>query len=175
MPGEPSVFPVKRHKSLHPLKRHKSLHPLSEHHHHVLVQALLIRRARQAPAGRRAAALRRAARDYVQFWERTGSKHFREEEEVLLPAYARHVRLDRDRAVMRMLADHAAIRARIEQLRAALAARQSVEADVVELGQMLHNHVRLEENEIFPCVEATLSAAELEALGKRLTWLHRRQ
>lgn len=157
------------------MKRHRSLHPLSEHHHHALVGALEVRRAAQAPVAERAAALRRAGQKLLRLWTQAGRKHFREEEEVLLPAYARHLALDDDPAVMRMLADHASIRARVEQLEAALAAHRPAEAEAVALGRLLHDHVRLEEDVIFPRIEAALSEVELRAVGRRLTRLHRRK
>ena len=101
------------------MKRHPSLHPLSQHHHFALIQALEMRRAAEAPAEKRQAAVERQAEKFVSFWHKTGYKHFREEEEILLPAYARHTRLDEDADVMRMLADHAEIRARGAGFRAA--------------------------------------------------------
>lgn len=155
------------------MKRHRSLHPLSEHHHHVLVQALEIRRAQEAPARRGPAASRRVARTLLRFWKQTGRKHFREEEEVLLPAYARHVPLDQDKAVVQMLADHAAIRASLGNLEQALATGRPVAAELAALGRRLREHVRLEEDQIFPRLEATLGEEELQALGQRLTRLHR--
>lgn len=154
------------------MKRHASLHPLSQHHHFALVQALQIRRARELPAAKREAALRRAAEKFLRFWKKTGQQHFREEEEILLPAYACHVPLEKDAAVVRMLADHAAIRALSQRIETALAQDTDVEADLVALGRRLHDHVRLEENQIFPRLEATLNEAELGALGQRLTRLH---
>jgi hemerythrin-like domain-containing protein len=156
------------------MKRHPSLHPLSQHHHFALIQALEIRRARHRPVAKRAAALRHVAEKFVSFWKKTGQQHFREEEEVLLPAYARHVSPDADADVMRMLAEHAVIRARIQELEAALAAKQPVEENILELGRLLNDHVRLEENVIFPRVEKTLREEELQALGRGLTRLHRK-
>ncbi|MGH9804624.1 MAG: hemerythrin domain-containing protein [Candidatus Acidiferrales bacterium] len=154
------------------MKRHRSLHPLSEHHHHVLVQALLVRRAAGEPAAKRASALRVTARNFLRFWRNKGSRHFREEEEVLLPAYARHARLEEIPSVALMLAQHAVIRARMDDLEKALAKKGSVEAEVQALAQLLHDHVRLEENEIFPAIEAALSEDELRALAPRITRLH---
>lgn len=156
------------------MKRHAALHPLSQHHHFALIQSLFIRRARPQPAARRAAALRRMAEKFLQFWEKNGRLHFREEEEILLPAYARHAAIESDLDAMRMLADHAAIRARIEQLRELLENGEPVESVLSELGRMLKDHVRLEEDRIFPRIEKTLSESELAALGKRLTRLHAR-
>jgi hemerythrin-like domain-containing protein len=155
------------------VKRHPSLHPLSEHHHHALVQALQIRRTEEGAAEERPAALRAAAENFVRFWRVNGRQHFREEEEILLPAYARHVRLDENAPVMRMLAEHALIRGKVEELEAALAANRVREQDVADLGRLLQNHVRLEEDEIFPAIEAALGEDELNTLADRFTWLHR--
>ena len=155
------------------MKRHPSLHALSEHHHHALVQALLIRRACQRPAADRTAAVRRVGRDLVRFWHKTGRTHFREEEEVLLPALARHVALHRDKDVIEMLSQHASIRAGVGDLEARLKQERDVEAQLTELGHLLSRHVRLEEYRIFPRIESTLEPGELEVLGKRLTRLHR--
>lgn len=154
------------------MKRHPSLVPLSKHHHHALVQALDIRRAAEKPAEERATAFRSVAQNFLTFWEKAGRTHFREEEEFLLPAYARHKRLDADTEVMRMLADHAAIRAAVADLAEAVRANGPLDEELVELGAMLQAHVRLEEDNIFPRLEAVLGEAELKALGRRLTPLH---
>ena len=97
----------------------------------------------------------------------------------MLPAYSRRARLEENTEVSLMLAQHAVIRARMEDLEralapqtAGLAARNSVEAEVQALGQLLHDHIRLEENEIFPAIEAALSEDELRALASRITRLH---
>jgi hemerythrin-like domain-containing protein len=155
------------------MKRHRSLHPLSEHHHHVLVRALEIRRAEEATKAERARALREAVETFLRFWKTTGQQHFREEEGVLLPAYARHARLDENPQVMRMLAEHALIRAKVARLENDLAAQGPVEAEVVTLGQLLQGHVRLEEDEIFPHIEAVLGEEELHALEDGFTRLHK--
>ena len=155
------------------VKRHTSLHPLSQHHHFALIQALEMRRAAEAPAGKRAAAVRRQAEKFVAFWHKTGKIHFREEEEVLLPAYARHTRLDQDAEVMRLLADHAEIRAAVQDFERRLAADQTIDAEAVaRLARLLHDHVRLEENEIFPRIEKVLGEQGLQEMGRGLTRLH---
>ena len=154
------------------MKRHESLHPLSQHHHFALMESLFIRRADEMLEADRAATLRKTAEDFLAFWESKGRQHFREEEEILLPAYAAHIDLQQDADVMRMLADHALIRSHIQVLSALVEAKQSLENEIVALGQKLHDHVRLEENVIFPRIEKTLSEAELQQLGTRLSWLH---
>ena len=156
------------------MKRHESLHPLSQHHHFALIESLQIRRAQQLPAAERAAALRRLAQKFLRFWEKSGHIHFREEEEVLLPAYARHTPLEQDSDVVRMLADHAFIRAVVDDIRSALMEKRPVEDALVALGHRLKDHVRLEEDVIFPRIEKTLGETGLAALGGRFTRLHRK-
>ena len=90
---------------------------------------------------------------------------------MLLPKYARHFRLDGDSEIMRMLADHAAIRAQMEDLKEGLGVRFAAEP-FIELGRMLHDHVRLGEDRIFPRIEKALSEIELNSVGSRLTRLH---
>jgi hemerythrin-like domain-containing protein len=153
------------------MKRHESLHPLSEHHHHVLVLSLEIRRASESSAPERDQKLRQLAESLLRFWDESGQTHFAEEEQVLLPKYARHIRLDKDPEVMRMLADHAAIRARVEDIRESFTESYAPEP-IIELGRMLHDHVRLEEDHIFPRIEKVLGETELTSVGSHLTRLH---
>ena len=102
--------------------------------------------------------------DALRFWTTAGRAHFRLEEEVLLPAYARHG--DPHHAlVARALCDHVAIRQRMD----ALARDAPPEAGALrELGSMLTDHVRFEERELFVLIEQTLPAAELAALAGAL-------
>jgi hemerythrin-like domain-containing protein len=155
------------------LKRHPSLHALSQHHHFALIQALEMRRAAESPADKRNAIVDRQADKFVAFWHKTGIAHFREEEEVLLPAYARHTRLDRDVGIMRLLADHAEIRAAVSDIEQRRAKKMPIEAEAVaRLAKLLHDHVRFEENDVFPRIERVLGEEDLEALGRGLTRLH---
>ena len=153
------------------MQRRPELHPLSEHHHHVLVLALEIRRAAESSEPDREQKLRQLAEALLRFWNESGQTHFQEEEQVLLPQYARHFQLDEDPEVMQMLAEHAAIRARIADVQESLG-RDFVAAAVIELGRMLHDHVRLEEDRIFPRIEKALSEIELGSVGSHLTRLH---
>ncbi len=156
------------------MKRHPSLHPLSQHHHFALIQALEMRRAVESPADKRAAAMERQAAKFVRFWHKTGHAHFREEEEVLLPAYAQHTRLDQDAEIMRILADHAEIRAAVQDFeRMSGRERPLLKAEeMARLAKLLHDHVRLEENEVFPRIEKALGEERLNEMGRGFTRLH---
>lgn len=135
------------------MKRHPALQPLSRDHHVALVAAQRLRRAAAEEA--------EAARDaFLEFWRAHGAKHFRIEEEVLLPAFAAHG--DPDAAcVARMLMDHVRIRAAALQLeREAEPAVEMLHA----LGTDLERHVRLEEREVFPLIEDALPPEAAERL-----------
>ena len=68
------------------MKRHPSLRQFSDDHHQGLVNA---RRLRRAASGEGASSAD-TARDFLDFWQRDTSLHFRKEEEVLLPVLARY-------------------------------------------------------------------------------------
>lgn len=65
------------------MKRHPALVPLSHDHHQVLVIAQQLRRATADSTGELASA-------FLATWESDEKRHFRLEEELLLPAYAAH-------------------------------------------------------------------------------------
>ena len=63
------------------MKRHEALAALSRDHHHALVVAQRLKRASETTAAE--------ARDaFLEYWRADGQRHFREEEDILLPAYA---------------------------------------------------------------------------------------
>ena len=135
------------------MKRHPALQPLSRDHHVALVAA---QRLRRAGAGEAA-----AARDaFLEFWREHGAKHFRVEEDVLLPAFAVHADPDAE-CVARMLLDHVRIRAAAQRLERD---RDPALETLHELGSMLERHVRLEEREVFPLIEDTLPPGAAEEL-----------
>lgn len=133
------------------MKRAKALRPLSRDHLKSLLAAKRLRSAADAVA---------AGRDFLAFWESEGRHHFRVEEEVLLPGWELHCPVDRV-AVTRVLEEHLAIRR--GALRAA-AGEASIE-ELAELGQLLDDHVRFEERELFPMIEEALGPDDLNRLA----------
>ena len=135
------------------MKRAAALQPLSREHLGALTIAKALRESEDESA-------ERARTAFLDFWDRDGRRHFRIEEEVLLPGWALHAEVDRP-GVARMLEEHLAIR------RAALhlGANPVSSVELRELGQLLHDHVRFEERELFPLVEAALDPAALAWLA----------
>jgi hemerythrin-like domain-containing protein len=133
------------------MKRAEALRPLSREH---LVALLAAKKLKEA------AGLEEATRAFLDFWRSDGRRHFRVEEEVLLPGWAMHAAIDRD-GVRRMLDEHLALRREVLRLEAGEASLEEAR----ELGQLLHDHVRFEERQLFPRVEADLGAEDLERLA----------
>ena len=139
------------------MKRSEFLQALSRGHHQGLYVALRLRRATPTSAGD-------ARRAFIQFWQMEGRQHFRIEEEVLLPAYARHRPVD-EPAVVRVLIEHVDLRRRAAELEAS---ESPSLADMHELGERLEQHIRHEERTLFPAIEAALPGAELSELARAL-------
>ncbi len=136
------------------MKRAPALAQLSRDHHKALVAAQRLRRVGEDCGEARAA--------FLEFWDRSGARHFRIEEELLLPALAQWGGGD-DPLVARTLLDHVAIRGRIRSLRST--ATPSA-AGLRELGAMLAAHIRMEERHLFGLIEATLPPEELESVAR---------
>ncbi len=133
------------------MKRDESLRPLSREHQGALEVAKRLGEAEQRDT---------AAATLLEFWRADGRRHFRIEEEVLLPGWAVAAEVDRA-GVERMLREHLEIRRQVLRAEAG-----EIELDELRaLGRLLHDHVRFEERELFVAVEAALDAAALERLG----------
>ena len=130
---------------------------LSREHHVALEMALRLQRASDVDAE----AVRSAA---LEFWHGEGREHFRLEEELLLPLFARHAGAE-DADVVRVLVEHLDIRRRIADLETGAPADA---AALNALGVLLRDHVRHEERTLFGRIEDALSASELAALGAGL-------
>lgn len=147
------------------MKRSAELRNLSEDHHHGLVQA---RRLREAALGE-GGDLMEASRDFLAFWQRDTSVHFRKEEEALIPVLARHGGdlLGREQ-VVQMLLQHARIRGLAMQLSDEVERGDVRPETLREIGEELEAHIRLEEREVFPMIEETLSEEGLKEVASRL-------
>jgi hemerythrin-like domain-containing protein len=133
------------------MKRDEALRALSREHLNALLAAKVLREGNDIEA---------VSEVFLEFWEDQGQRHFRIEEEVLLPKWALHAEVDRP-GVARMLEEHLAIRREALRLKAGEASLEEAQ----RFGELLHDHVRFEERELFPKVEEGLDPAALEELG----------
>lgn len=145
----------KKYKSL---KRHKVLQPLSRHHMIGLHTALKLKRAGTEESRW---TIEETIRDLKSFWDPEGQQHFREEEEILIPAFAQYVSIDR-KEITEMLLEHAQIRSLINTI---LQAKEQDLPKMHELGVLLEIHIRKEERVIFPMIEKALPEEKLQELA----------
>jgi hemerythrin-like domain-containing protein len=139
------------------MKRSEALQRLSRDHHRALEVALKLRRASGGDA-------EKVSAEFLDFWREHGALHFRVEEEVMLPAFARHGD-PTDPRVVRVLTDHVEIRRRAADLeRVSTTDAEELNA----LGEILNDHVRHEERVLFPLIEASLPEAELGELAQSI-------
>jgi hemerythrin-like domain-containing protein len=139
------------------IKRHESLKDLSRHHMIGLHLTLKLKRAGTEESRLQ---LEEIMKDANDFWNPNGQEHFREEEEILLPAYAQYEDINKTEMI-EMLLEHVQIRALFDKL------LKSEETDINvmhELGALLEAHIRKEERVIFPMIEKALPEEKLEEL-----------
>lgn len=146
------------------MRRHSSLRNLSSDHHTALVQAQRLKRAAHADAATR----RKTISDFLQFWKCHGQHHFCEEEQALLPFFARWGDLDQA-PIQQMLREHALIRRDVQLLQSSTDTATEI---CTALGEQLEAHVRLEERIVFPLIEAALDEHALAALLETLEKWH---
>jgi hypothetical protein len=133
------------------VKRSPELAPLSRDHHVALEHALRLRRATTEDLAAVVAA-------FLAFLLGPGRSHFAQEEELLAPELPSGSGLRR-----RLIGDHEEIVRRATALGEA--------PDVHEaraVGELLSGHVRFEERELFPLLEARLPAARLREIARAL-------
>ncbi|HEY1357718.1 MAG TPA: hemerythrin domain-containing protein [Thermoleophilaceae bacterium] len=135
------------------MERSDALKPLSRDHHRGLFVAMKLKRADERTASE-------AREAFLDFFRSDARRHFRIEEELLLPAYARHGSAE-EAAVVRVLTDHV-------ELRSAAADPPESLDSLHLLGQLLDSHIRHEERVLFPMVEQALPGDELARLGAEI-------
>jgi iron-sulfur cluster repair protein YtfE (RIC family) len=146
------------------MKRDKNLHPLSWDHHAALTSVVFTRKHIKVGADRER--LEQVAREFAVFHQDALLPHFRHEEEWLLPRYLRHVSAD-DPDLIRLLTDHIVLHKLILDLGHAVRDGGELVPALTALADHLEAHVRFEERELFPKIEAALTADELRDLGEQ--------
>lgn len=139
------------------MKRSPELSPLSHDHHKALAIAQRLRRSEDADVSKTAAA-------FFDYWRDHGVHHFRIEEEILLPGWVGGDPTADRRLPARVADEHLEIRILVCLIEAGEPSRCALR----ELGGLLERHVRFEERELFPQIEAGLDARTIVALGERI-------
>jgi len=142
------------------MKRSPELRDLSVQHRDALIAARAMRRA-----GDGSVPLDEAIASFMRAWRGEIQPHFRMEEELLLPIFARAVPAD-DPLIVRTLTEHVLVRRVVRDMVHSTGDRRQHLAG--EIGQGLHDHIRFEERVLFPAVEAALDGPNLMELGRLL-------
>ena len=140
-----------------PIKRNPHIVKLSKDHHFTLLFCWKIRNGLKFEADPS------RIKKYIQyFWEQHMQPHFREEETILFAPV-------KDEPVQKALKEHADIAQQINELNV----EEHVSPDrLSKLADMVDNHVRYEERELFPHMEKILTEEQLETIGKQISAQH---
>lgn len=98
--------------------------------------------------------------EYVKyFWQQNLQQHFLQEEKILFAPI-------KDRQVKRAINEHKQIRRHVEGLANNLG-KDDMQKSLARIADMVNDHVRYEERELFPHLERKLSKEQLENIGKQ--------
>ena len=101
---------------------------------------------------------------YVQyFWQQHLQPHFREEENIFFAPI-------KDRLVQRAVNEHKYIKQQIEDL--ANYSGNNERKSLEKIADMVYEHVRYEERDLFPHLERKLSKEQLENIGEQIEKHH---
>ena len=151
-------------------KRHPSLISLSHDHHHGLALALRLRQGNNALLNDGWTHDRgEQARRVLKFYQEELSVHFRLEEEVLFPAMMEHV-AHASSLIAALIAQHRTMEKLIDRLRGS--ELLSPDQTLMELGEILKQHIRAEERDLFPAFERDMPR---EVAGETLRLLQQRR
>jgi hemerythrin-like domain-containing protein len=129
-------------------RRNDALIPLTHDHHHALAQA---RRLRDVSKLSDVTERRNLANDFVNFYFGRAIRHFHEEEELFFAPL-----VDEPRAkelVLRAVSDHLRLHALVRTVKRQLSDGEADSDVLAEIADLLTDHVRFEEQELFPLVE----------------------
>ena len=144
-------------------RRHPALIPLSHDHHHGLALAL---RCRKHALGQLnpgdPAAMEACAAEVSQFFNQNLTAHFEAEEAVLFPLMTGHEECRE--LVARLEGEHRTF----ARLVADAGGPGGPRKFLFDFGDLLEQHIRSEERQLFPAFEALVPEAEAERAGREI-------
>lgn len=141
------------------MRRHTSLTPLTHDHHHALAQARRLRSSSKLEQSE----WPQVTQEFLSFFDSDTLAHFKEEEDIIFPLVVGDPQAGP--LVAQALEEHVRIKALVERLRDELHGGSPTLQTMVAVADLLQEHIRLEEKELFPLIEQVaqrdLSAIEL--------------
>ncbi|RPI19752.1 MAG: hemerythrin domain-containing protein [Ignavibacteriae bacterium] len=141
------------------MERHKSLISLSSEHHHGLVTAQKLKYGYKPSSSTDTEMTVDDKKEMLlKFSDEYIHKHFRLEEEILVPY------LPDNEIIKRMLDEHV----KMYELLYVIEVSDPDEALLNQYGEKLEAHIRFEERELFPLVEKSLTEEQLNEIEQKL-------
>lgn len=140
-------------------RRHDALIPLSHDHHHALAQARRLKDAAVQDDAHR----RNAAGDLVNFYLGNALRHFHEEEELFFAPLVDHP--DARELILRAVSDHLRLHALLRTVKRQLSTGDVEPGPLEQISQLFTEHVRFEEQELFPLIERLIPERDLVDLA----------
>lgn len=141
-------------------RRHEALVPLTHDHHHTLAQARRLLDVSNLPDETQR---RNLANDFVNFYFGRAIRHFHEEEELFFAPVVDHP--DARDLVVRAVSDHLRLHSLVRTVRRQLSSGEADGAVLEQISKLLTDHVRFEEQELFPVIERLIPEEELNDLA----------
>ncbi len=145
------------------MKRHPSLQDLSREHHLMLLHARELRWVSKGSGD-----LLKACREFLDYWEKRGYTHFKQEEEKLFPYCERCQDWEKTEAVDLVFKQHEEIQSLIRRLQFLMKTNEDIVPVSSALSDLLNRHIRHEERIVFEFIQNTLTERELEVLERFL-------
>jgi hemerythrin-like domain-containing protein len=153
-------------------KRHPSLVPLSQDHHHGLALALRLRQGDRALLNDGWTHDRdEQARRVVKFYEDELRKHFKAEEDAVFPIMEKYIS-GSSPTIELLRRQHRTIERLVADIQHSHGAQ--LELCLVTLGELLENHIRIEERELFEVFQVQLSEHIICEVGVSVAQIHGR-
>lgn len=151
-------------------KRDPALVPLSHDHHHGLALALRLRQGDNALLNDGWTHDRREqAKRVKEFHDEELRAHFKAEEDALFPVMREHVP-ESGHIINGLLDQHREIERMVEELDGA--DEQGVSERLEALGVLLDRHIRIEERDLFPLFEQSVSGETMRRVGEEIERIH---
>lgn len=142
------------------MDRNENLHPLDWDHHYGLVVAQQLAGCEEEEDSQEVQDLKSK---FLKQWHNHLKKHFRQEEDYLLPMI--EVEVSNHPKNIRVLKEHIHIKSLVYKLENELEALPGL---LREIGNTLQAHIKFEERQFFPEVEQLLNKEQLWYVGKLL-------
>ena len=138
-----------------PIKRDENIVSLSREHHFSLLFGWKIKNGFKFGIDPE-----RINKYALHFWENNLTTHFKQEEETLFA-------VTKDKMVDRALDEHRQIRAEVAILKNP-SSKEELKIHLLRIADLVTDHVRFEERELFPHLEKKLTPEQLKSIGHDL-------